>query len=296
MEDILKFSHQYFSVFWIRKISIALRKCVLTIYYWLIMAFIFCISLPILTCAYPFVEQKTFSRIFEIITSYTLYFTFIYPGIWSFRIIDKRGKEREQDPKFESFESFYSEEFFNPFTSSYGGTFKDSDRFIIIANHCSFIDSFLMSFVVPVKKKYMIARIFTQYPILGWLFKSGGHVFVDRNDKTTTCDAVEKALATMQDGCSFSLFPEGIRGKNPYKLEPFKTGAFRLAYHSRLPILPITIHGTSEALPIGGICDIASITYVIDEPFPVTNEDYMNYIIRTRKLIEDNLEELGAFN
>jgi 1-acyl-sn-glycerol-3-phosphate acyltransferase len=149
---------------------------------------------------------------------------------------------------------------------------KDYDKqYIIVSNHASYIDT-LIIWQLPFYKKFMMAEKFTKIPIFGEICKACGHVFVDRFNPNTTVDAVDKAYNTIQDGSSFVIFPEGMRSEDPYKLLPFKTGAFRLAQKLNIPILPITIKGSGEALPVGGLCSLANIEIVIGNPILVSTE------------------------
>ena len=43
------------------------------------------------------------------------------------------------------------------------------------------------------------------------------------------------------------IFPEGTRSKTG-ELRPFKTGAFRLAIEAQVPVLPLAVYGTRDAL------------------------------------------------
>ena len=47
------------------------------------------------------------------------------------------------------------------------------------------------------------------------------------------------------------IFPEGTRSADG-RLKPFKHGAVTLALRARVPLLPIVIEGTSDALPKRG--------------------------------------------
>ena len=49
---------------------------------------------------------------------------------------------------------------------------------------------------------------------------------------------------------SVVFFPEGTRSKTG-KIGKFQNGAFKLAIQEKIPILPVLIEGTSEAIPRG---------------------------------------------
>ena len=55
----------------------------------------------------------------------------------------------------------------------------------------------------------------------------------------------------LAQGSSVMMFPEGTRSKTG-ELRDFKTGAFQLAREARVPVVPIVIRGTSDALPKRG--------------------------------------------
>ena len=236
---------------------------VLTVYFWLVSIFSILLSLPICLIAFPFVDQKTFARIYEIITSHIMLYSMIVPGFWEVNIIDNRKDKNWEDKKF-----------------------------IIIANHISFVDSLFLG-LIPVKKKFMIAKIFTKIPIFGWLVKTSGFIDVDKNDKTTTYNAVERAIHTIgSDNSSLAIFPEGMRSPIPYQLCDFKTGAFRIAKATQIPILPLTLKGTAEAMRIGGIVNFAAISVTIDEPFFIEHEKYDMYIKNVKEMIDQNLKTI----
>lgn len=237
-----------------------MKQKLLTIYFWTISIFLILKTFIICLICRPFVNDKTFSRIYEIIGNLLIYFMTV-PGFWTLKVRDKRADKS-----------------------------WDKQQYIIIANHVSFVDTMLM-FMFPLKKKYMMAHILTKIPIFGWLTKSAGYIYVDKNKPEINKDAVSRAIeAVNKDNCSFVIFPEGQRGLKPYNLENFKTGAYRIAYNTKIPILPVTFKGTAEAMPIGGLVNFSDIEIIINEPFYVTDENYSEYIEKSIKIFSYNLK------
>ena len=51
----------------------------------------------------------------------------------------------------------------------------------------------------------------------------------------------------LDSNVSVMIFPEGTRTRSG-EMGEFKTGAFRLAIHAQVPILPLAVYGAREAL------------------------------------------------
>lgn len=239
-------------------------EIILTFYFWLVASIATIITFVACVLVYPFVSQKTFSRTYETIMGFIVLNAMALPGIWSFKIKDLRTLNKRH---------------FN-------------NRSIYIANHASFIDTLLVT-QIPTQKKYIMAKIFTKIPVFGWLCKTSGHVPVDMHDRSTTEPALHKSVQAMRDGCSFMIFPEGKRSKDPYSLLPFKTGAFRLSQETGVPITPMVVRGTGECMPIGGICRPGNLEIVIGHSFSVGKgrENLEKSIKRSREFMEIWLSE-----
>ena len=63
---------------------------------------------------------------------------------------------------------------------------------------------------------------------------------------------MDKAKEAIKQGNSLMLFPEGTRSRDG-NLQPFKTGAFRVAKETQVAILPIAIKGTFLAIRKGSL-------------------------------------------
>ena len=113
--------------------------------------------------------------------------------------------------------------------------------FIIIANHSSYLDIFLLHSILPQQPFAFLGKAeILKYPIVRTYFKAL-NIPVYRKDKSKAGQALVHAQKAMQEGWSIVIFPEGtIPDDNIPQLIPFKNGAFRLAKNLQVPILPLT--------------------------------------------------------
>src|SRR5690606_34634545 len=88
-------------------------------------------------------------------------------------------------------------------------------------------------------------------PCIGWNMSLNRYIPLVRGDTRSIAVMMDACRATLLQGNPIMMFPEGTRSKDG-KLRPFKLGAFRLARELELPILPIVIEGTGNALPKAG--------------------------------------------
>ena len=124
---------------------------------------------------------------------------------------------------------------------------KPTRKTVVISNHVSNADAFLISFL-PWEMKWMAKRSLMKIPFVGWSMWLAGDVPVERGQKDSALAALEQCKAWLERGVPIMIFPEGTRSKTG-ELLPFKDGAFRLAIESGADLLPIAVAGTREALP-----------------------------------------------
>lgn len=113
--------------------------------------------------------------------------------------------------------------------------------FVIISNHTSFLDVFLMCLIFPKSPFIFMAKAeLMKIPLFGMLFKYY-HVPVYRKDRKKAAQSILKCEKSIREGLSVVVFPEGgIFDEVAPKLAPFKNGAFRLAKDMQIPIVAIT--------------------------------------------------------
>lgn len=131
--------------------------------------------------------------------------------------------------------------------STEGVEIKDPRRpYVAVANHESFADIFLLSHL-PWEMKWLSKEAIFRIPIMGWMMRMAGDIAVRRGEKGSRGQAVEQIHDRLDKGVSVMILPEGTRSADG-ELLPFRNGAFRIAIDRQLPILPIALAGTREAM------------------------------------------------
>ncbi|MFW5761811.1 MAG: lysophospholipid acyltransferase family protein, partial [Cyclobacteriaceae bacterium] len=143
--------------------------------------------------------------------------------------------------------------------------------YIIVANHLSLYDIFLIYGWLGVDFKWVMKMELRKIPFLGPACERLDHVFVDRTNRKASLDSIEKAKKDIRNGTSIVFFPEGTRNRSTSMVK-FKKGAFIMALQLQLPVLPITINGTNRILPTGTV-DLrpGKAEMIIHEAIPIEN-------------------------
>lgn len=120
--------------------------------------------------------------------------------------------------------------------------------YIVISNHASYIDTFLMYGIIPDFFVFMGMAELRKFPMFGRFFSSGQNIAVNRSSITESIKAFHLANERLKSGYSVALFPEGGIMKQVPQLSPFKNGAFKLAINQQVPIVPIIMFDTHVLL------------------------------------------------
>jgi len=118
--------------------------------------------------------------------------------------------------------------------------------FIISSNHESHLDPPAVSISVPQIVHFMARDDLFDVRFLGSLLKKIAVYPVKRRQQDLK--AVKDSLRKLKEGKVIGIFPEGGRVEEPGLGEP-ALGIGMLAAHSGVPVLPVFIKGTGEALP-----------------------------------------------
>lgn len=118
--------------------------------------------------------------------------------------------------------------------------------YVVVANHESFADIILLS-LLPWEMKWLSKASLMKIPVFGWIMWAVRDVPVHRGRSASARDAMQACLQRLAGHVSVMIFPEGTRSPHAEML-PFKDGAFRLALEAGVPILPLALFGTRQAI------------------------------------------------
>jgi 1-acyl-sn-glycerol-3-phosphate acyltransferase len=122
--------------------------------------------------------------------------------------------------------------------------------YIFMSNHVSNLDPPITIPLIPKRTSVMVKKELFRYPILGQAMRIGAMVPVDRGNRDAGIEAVRAAKEVVQQGINMTIYIEGKRAFDG-KLLPFKKGPFYLAMECGVPVVPVTIVGTRDAMPKG---------------------------------------------
>ncbi|MFW6303258.1 MAG: lysophospholipid acyltransferase family protein [Candidatus Sumerlaeota bacterium] len=118
---------------------------------------------------------------------------------------------------------------------------------ILVCNHRSFVDIFMCSHL-PEPTAVVVVRYWpSRIPVVGFFIRAGRYAIVEQ---TPARELVSRGHQALSDGDSMLFFPEGHRSRDG-RLQPFQSGAFRVAAATGMPIVPVVLEGTENLLPVG---------------------------------------------
>lgn len=124
---------------------------------------------------------------------------------------------------------------------------RKGERYMIIANHQSQLD-IMMSALLFTDFKWIAKAEILKIPILGWQLALNKYITIKRGYVDSISKMMTDCENAIESGSSVLLFPEGSRSESG-EIKAFKPGAFILAEKQKIPVLPVVIFGTKDALP-----------------------------------------------
>ena len=165
---------------------------------------------------------------------------------------------------------------------------------VIIANHQSNYDLYVLGRVVPKRTVSIGKKSLKWVPFFGQLYWLAGNVLIDRGNGRQAKQAMLQTTETLQQrDTSIWVFPEGTRnlGKG---LLPFKKGAFQMAIAAGVPIIPVCVSTYANRLKINswssGKVLIRSLPAI--PTLGLTLDDLPQLIEHCQQMMRESIEQL----
>jgi 1-acyl-sn-glycerol-3-phosphate acyltransferase len=167
--------------------------------------------------------------------------------------------------------------------------------YVIISNHQSMMDVLLLN-CLRFRFKWISKIENFRVPVIGWYLSLARYITVDRGNKESKAEMMERSAGCLRKGISIMIFPEGTRSTDR-EIGPFKLGAFQLAMMTDKPILPVVIDGTGGVLPKHGMIFSRGHMIrikVLDPVYPGSfgTSDPEELSIRFRSLLSNELRKM----
>ena len=166
----------------------------------------------------------------------------------------------------------------------------DPDQpYVFASNHTSLVDIWALMAALPHSLRFVAKQEMLKLPVLGRAMQSSGHIFIDRKRLKSAFGAYDAAAASIRNGISAAVFPEGTRSPDG-TLMSFKRAPFVLAIAAGVPVVPVYIPDAWKILAPGSIrIRPGSVEVRFGDPIPtegLTVEDRGSLADRTRMAVE----------
>ena len=171
---------------------------------------------------------------------------------------------------------------------------RNDRAYVVVSNHQSLLD-ILVLFRLYRHFKWVSKAVIFRLPFIGWNMSMNRYIAIRRGDPKDAVRMMNACGAALEGGSSILIFPEGTRSLDG-ELREFRHGAFTLALRHRVPIVPIVLDGTLDALPKHGIVSPgADIVIQVLDPIPIEGfEDVDTLRDHVRSVMAKELIRLRA--
>jgi len=187
-----------------------------------------------------------------------LFIAFILKSLYIDIFIKNQKEKRKAFVKNASLFSMLVIKFFNINIKQNGMYIKDSQNYIIVSNHLSYIDIVVLSAFV--ETVFISTKEVQETFLFGHIARYGGAVFIDRKNKANILSDMELFKSVLEEGFKVVVFLEGTTSNGDDVL-PFKSSFVEIMLKAQKPILPICIKYKS----ING------------KPIAISSRDYVFY-------------------
>lgn len=120
---------------------------------------------------------------------------------------------------------------------------QDAPRALIVANHVSWLDIFLINAMHPCR--FVAKSDIRDWPFIGWLCEKAGTIFISRGKLRDVRRIYQDLVASLHAGEHVAFFPEGTTSAQGVLL-PFHANLFEAAIEADVPIQPYALRYVDE--------------------------------------------------
>jgi 1-acyl-sn-glycerol-3-phosphate acyltransferase len=141
---------------------------------------------------------------------------------------------------------------------------------VYAANHLSYYDTPMLFAKLPFQFRILAKAALWKLPFIGWYLQRSGQVPIDQSSARAGVASLMRGVQTLKSGLPLVIFPEGGRAADG-RTHPMVAGAAWMAIKAHVPLVPLTLIGTYELLPIHVyIMRPRPLKLIIGEPIPTT--------------------------
>lgn len=120
---------------------------------------------------------------------------------------------------------------------------------VYAANHLSYMDTPVLFAKLPFQFRILAKSGLWKVPFIGWHLRRSGQVAVDQTSARSSIVSLGAGVAALKAGLPLLIFPEGGRSATGATQSFLAGGAF-MAIRAQVPLVPVTLVGTYQLLPI----------------------------------------------
>jgi 1-acyl-sn-glycerol-3-phosphate acyltransferase len=157
---------------------------------------------------------------------------------------------------------------------------------VYASNHLSYMDTPVLFARLPFQFRILAKQSLWKIPFIGWYLHRSGQVPVDTKSPRSLIASLNRGVATLKHGLPLVLFPEGGRAATG-QLQTMMSGCAYMAIKAQVPLIPLTLVGTYELLPIHVYAlHPRPLFIVVGDPIPTAGLTPRDADTLTRRLYE----------
>ncbi len=149
------------------------------------------------------------------------------------------------------------------------GTLPRPGATLLVANHISWLDIVALHAATP-QARFVSKADVLHWPLLGWLIKGAGTLFIERERKRDAVRVVHAMAEALRAGDTVAVFPEGTTGAGP-ELLPFHANLLQAAIATGTPVQPAALRYADARQPFSPAVEFLGETTLLQSVWRVAS-------------------------